>query len=502
MAKKKINSITYDVIELLKTGKKTPEEFLTSKEKLKKQGVDVAFVEQGLVRRKLLPSAPHLGPKEIVKAQKAHKKYKDFMRGLEGRITSEDVKPDPGQAIKLTPAHFGYALGTGADLAMVSPKAVGIESQILDKLAPLFKQPSPIKAKIARGFAKTLSLTTGIPEEKIFKAMSNPGKYLKKPLTVAEETAEMGKVKNVAVANLDDLFSFRVKTLEDDIAKAASKYENTKISVEPIESAIKNYLDDMIHRGIIDEYPKPVNRLLENLRAKSRPINPEIPDMGRYLSFEDAHQIKRDIYKTIKDAYGAESFTDITANAFKIGAKTDNELMATAYPAYGEANKKLKAIYDIYEDLGPNGIQTFSGRGASKRFRAFFKDDEGKQILQGLEDILPENKKFMKGLLDLEDMQDIRKTFRQTKAESPLAGPIIGGSTAIGGAVGSVGGIGGAGIGGLAGLTLGTGIATPRGLGSTIAATSALSEKVAPPALGLLNVLGRRPTTTGALLNR
>lgn len=367
----------------------------------------------------------------------------------------------------------GYVTGTGADLGMISPRMslerVGVKEagKIVKGGEKLIKRAGfeipklPSKGLVGRGIAKFLSFTSGVPEEDISKTLTQPKKYLRKPMTVAQETGEFGRAKDKIVKNMDDLFNFKVKTLEDEVAKATTRKIPSKlplveqklaagkpvgfteygaaipeqigynINSSSIKSEVTKYVNDMVDRGVIDKVPNSINRLFGRIdRYATKGYSDVSGKYVKVLNFEEAHKLKQDLYKIVKDSYGIGEFDDVAANAYKTAARTINNQLRTVSPEYAQANDALKTIYDVYDEIGRKGMETFTGKGASKKFRSMFMDPEGREILRNLENVLPEGKKFMGELEALEEMQRIRKGWKAGKSAQELAG-----SMTIGGAI-------------------------------------------------------------------
>jgi len=345
------------------------------------------------------------------------------------------LKEQPFPEILRKPIAKGAA-AAALDLALM--KGGGLVSKAASKAT------SKMAGKLGgQQVAKAVSYTSGIPEEHITKAWSDPKKYLSKPLSAKEELAQITKVKDMAVNEFDNVFNFRTKTIEDSVAKTVTKYPDSKISVEPIEKAIKNYIDEVIDEGMIDTMPKPVERLLVKLRNKSRPIYVEMGRQSpqRYLAFEDAHKFKQKIYKMVGESYGAENFTDTVSNAFKKGAHAINDNLRNV-PIYGEkyakANDSVKVIYDLYDEIGTTGEKIFKKggiqKGASKWFKNMFNDPEGRLLLNEIEKVLPtKNQGFMSILDGIEETQIIKKGFQEPRTGFQNL-PFVSGGTAGGGA--------------------------------------------------------------------
>ena len=479
------------------TNKLTKQEFVG---RIKTKYPEYKDIEDNVLYDKIIAKYPEYKESVIEEAPK-ESAWQQFRRGLSADLRPGDVAmakvPEakkiglgarPGMMPLPSLAELGFMSGTAGDIAMMSgPRWLhGV------------KIPKP-PGIISRGLGKLASWTTGIPEEQVSKTMKAPSKYTAKPLSAADEVVEFGKAKNKVVKNVDDLFNFRVKTIEDKVAKTVTKYPETKIAVEPIEQVIKNYTDDMVRKGMIDDVPKPVKQLLKTIEQKSRSLYPQMGKSSpRYLAFEDAHRLKQDIYKMIGESYGAENFTDVAANAYKRGAREINTSLRNV-PKYGveyaKANDSVKVIYDLYDDIGTTGERIFkeggTQKGASRWFRNMFKDPEGRDILRRIEDVLPENQRFMKDLEALEETQTIRKAWKSGgKMES----------TAIGaGGLGGLGwGIGGP-IGGTIGGYAGASLTNPRLLAANLrmaekaGALTAPAKQILGPTIGLA---ARKPAIT------
>lgn len=284
-----------------------------------------------------------------------------------------------------------------------------LKKQLLENVKKNPEQRAQVLAKIAE-----------LPDEQLAKAINNPNEYLQKPLSSQEEIKVMGEIKNALVKNVDDLFNFRIKSLEDEVAEKTINLmkqggRQDTISSSQIKREVSAYINEMIDAGVIDKSPKAIERLFARIdRYAKRGISDVTGKLGKVIDFGDAHALKQDLYKTVGDSYGKGVFDDVVAGAYKRAARNINTNLRELSPDYAQANDQLKIIYDMYDDIGKTGTKIFKEggikKGASKWFRSMFNDPEGRQILGKVESILPENQRFMNKLINLEEAQVIKKS--------------------------------------------------------------------------------------------
>lgn len=345
--------------------------------------------------------------------------------------------------------------------------------------------------------ADAVSLSSGLPSTHISSAWANPEKYLAKPLSQKEELIVLSGIQDDVVKNLKDVFKFKVKTLEDQVAKESEKYitgaqTGLQLGSTQIKTAVSKFINDMIDRGVISKgsghfppaWKSGVDRLFARIdRYAFKGYNDATGKFGNVLKFEAAHKLKQDLYKIVGESYGKGDFTDVLAEAYKVAAKRINSGLRKLSPEYSKVNDGLKAIYDLYDEIGTKGLESFTGMGAANRFRAMLNDPRGRLILTRLESLLPKEKQgFMAAIEGLENVQNIRKSFQEPKTGFQNL-PFISGGTASTATYLATKNLP---LSALAGLATGS-VSSPRMLRKTILASKGLkragrevAKKVAP----------------------
>lgn len=291
--------------------------------------------------------------------------------------------------------------------------------------------------KVAPGI---LEQTAGVPREAIRKAMTSPKKYLKRPLSSKEELKVITRVKDKAVKNMDDLFNFRVETLENSVAKQTDNLlrlggRQNAISASTVKREISKYVNEMMDAGVIDRPPPALNKLYATIdRYAYKGASDVTGKLGKVLSFGRAHKLKQTLYKIIGKAYGKGNFDDVVAGAYKRAAKNLNVNLRKLSPDYAKANDQLSGVYKLYDEIGTKGTETFIGKGATKRFRSMLNDPEGRLILKKLEAALPQKKRgFMNAIDQMESSQAIKRSFQEPRTGFQnlpfLSGGGVGGMT-------------------------------------------------------------------------
>lgn len=289
--------------------------------------------------------------------------------------------------------------------------------------------------------AKFLSNTLGMPEDDLIKVTTNPKKYVKAPLSKFDELKEVDSITSNVVKNIDELTDFKMRTVEDTVAKNMSTIGKRFINSSDIKSAITKEIMTMMDEGVIDKprgkfmLPKkgPIPRLIQLIDERVEKRYDGLT--GRYgntITFEEAHKLKQDIYRLNKKNYGVGNFTDVDSRIYKVAAKAINDKLRALSNLYADANDAVKSVYDLSEQLGSRGFEYLEGIGAEKRIRAMFTSPSGRRFLGELEQILPEEGRFLDRLTDLEETQRIRKQMRSVTTNNPLAPTAIGAGSVLG----------------------------------------------------------------------
>lgn len=398
-------------------------------------------------------------------------------RGLEGKIPkapADETKEERFKRLKsVTPEKIGFAIGTIPTSAMMTPRM-----EISKAALNMLKQPGLTK----KAWAKLMSWFGVLDEDEVLKVMKNPQKFLKGPMSQQDELFKINRLGNKMSSNIDDLLSFKTKTLEDAVANAPA-YSKATVNLNSVIDKIDDVVREankMKTTALSKADMKFINNLKTDVLAKGRYLS----EGGNQVSFKDAHELKKTIYKVMKSSYAKPDYTDDAARAFKGAAKELNRQMRDLSPEYLSANDQLSPIYGFLDDIGKEGAKEFTGVGGAKYLKNLSRDPAGRQILMDLESAIPRHQRVMPHLLDLEETQALAKKLSGDKFVSKVLGPTTKAMIKLGSNKPAIGMAGGGGIGTtLAGFPLGT-IAggTAGGIAGTLLQNPQMTAELARPA--------------------
>lgn len=293
-----------------------------------------------------------------------------------------------------------------ANVAMTAGKQIkNVPQQDLLKFFMKVNKKPSIFRRFGGEILKRMGVLDDVDADKI---MGNSAKYTKRPLSSGEQNFKLDNIIQKSSTGLDDVISLKAKTVEDVVAGSSKLSRAVKVT-DLIDENIK-YVTDMMDKGIVDKTPITIQRLNERILREG----------GRsgYLSFKQAHQMKKEIYKIARNSYGKGNFKDVSAGAYKGTARVINQNLRKMSPEYAAGNDKMRPIYKLYEDVGKEG---FEGFGGSKWLKSMWNDPSGRRSLIDLDAAMPKNRRFLNDLIDFSETQRLRTLLHKGESAGGIA---------------------------------------------------------------------------------
>lgn len=233
-----------------------------------------------------------------------------------------------------------------------------------------------LKGPVKQGISKTLSITTGVPQDVVETAIDHP-EYLKEGYKVKLPDGRIYKMTTGAINKLKGALAEAGDDIEKTVLKSPTLAE-AGVDMNPVVAKINNevgkYEGAKITRLNPTELAK-VQDLLDDLMKGEGRIGAGMPsslqiesgsyEMPHLMTFARAHEIKQAIYKEAQAYYKDPTYSKKVGDILATAAEEINAQLRNMSKEYGAANDIASTIYKTF-DLLPGKLPRETAPAAKK----------------------------------------------------------------------------------------------------------------------------------------